>query len=46
MNRLNGTWELIQGGDGRKHVNMHCNSAQPPTPILPEDERGKVQGRK
>jgi hypothetical protein len=36
MDCLKVSWELIQGADGKKHLNMYWNVAQTQTPIRPE----------
>jgi len=45
MNRLEVNWELTQGADGRKHLNMHWNPAsQVQTHLQPEGKSRKAPG--
>jgi len=47
MSRLQVNWQLAQGPDGRKHLNMHWNPAsQRQSPTQPEGKSGKAQGHR
>lgn len=45
MNRLKVTWELIQGADGKKYLNMHWNSgSQTHSAVVPQGKLGEADG--